>query len=84
MSILLTGATGLIGSRVAAALQGRDDVRALARSEAAATKLRDLDLQVVRGDLDDPTSLTAAFAGVERLFLLTPFSERQAVQEHAA
>lgn len=84
MSILLTGATGLIGSRVAAALRGRDDVRALARSDAAATKLGDLDVQVVRGDLDDPSSLTAAFAGVERIFLLTPFNERQAEQEHVA
>lgn len=84
MSILLTGATGLIGSRVAAALNGRGDVRALARNDAAAAKLGDIGVQVVRGDLDDPSSLAAAFAGAERLFLLTPFSERQAEQEHAA
>lgn len=84
MSILLTGATGLVGSRVAASLAGHAGVRALARSDRAAAALEADGGHPVRGDLDEPATLAAAFAGVERLFLLTPFGERQAAQEHAA
>ncbi|WP_433304505.1 NmrA family NAD(P)-binding protein [Actinoplanes sp. CA-030573] len=84
MSILLIGATGLVGTRLAAQLAGRDDVRALARSEATATRLTDAGVTAVRGDLADPASLTQAFDGVRRLFLLTPYGPQQTALEHAA
>lgn len=84
MTILLIGATGNVGHHIARGLAGRTDVRALARSSSSADALRDLGVDPVPGDLDDPNNLDAAFSGVERLFLLTPFSERQADQEHSA
>ena len=52
--ILLVGATGTVGSKVARLLAGRDDVRALARSDAAAAALAEQGVAVVRGDLPIP------------------------------
>jgi uncharacterized protein YbjT (DUF2867 family) len=83
-AILLIGATGRLGSRVARGLAGRPNVRALARSDASAAKLTRLGVEAVRGDLDDPGSLAAAMAGVQRLFLVTPFGDDQRAQEGRA
>ncbi|MGA4956953.1 NAD(P)H-binding protein [Streptomyces lavendulocolor] len=67
---LVTGATGTVGRQVVAELLrlGRP-VRALTRDPAKA----DLpgDVEVVRGDLTDPESLTAALDGVSGLHLIT-------------
>lgn len=87
--ILITGATGAVGSRLVRELAERDAggnlrVRALARTDASAEKLAGAGVEAVRGDLDDPTSLREAFEGVARLFLLTPFGASQARQEHNA
>jgi nucleoside-diphosphate-sugar epimerase len=50
--IFLTGATGFIGSRLAAVLRERgDDVRALVRSPAKSDALRELGCELVAGDL---------------------------------
>lgn len=84
MGILLTGATGVVGSRIVARLSDRHDVTAIARSDASADRLGTAGIRVVRADLDRPESLPPAFRGVTRLFLLTPYSERQLAQEHAA
>jgi uncharacterized protein YbjT (DUF2867 family) len=78
MKILLTGATGNVGAHVAAALAGRSDVRALALTEANAEALARQGLRdVVLGDLARPETLSRAFGGVDRLFLLTPFVPNQ-------
>lgn len=82
--ILITGATGVVGSRLLTALGARDDVRALARSESSAAALADAAVEVVRGDLERPDTLAPAFDGVKKLFLLTPYSLGQAEQEHNA
>jgi len=79
--ILLLGGTGQVGLRVAKLLQGRGDVRALAHSDASAQTLEQLGVEVVHGDLGRPETLATAFAGVETLFLLTPFSPEQLRQE---
>jgi len=72
--LLLIGATGTVGSHVARALAQRDDVRALAHNDASAQALRHGGLaEVVRGDLAAPAALPPAFAGVDRVFLLTPY-----------
>jgi uncharacterized protein YbjT (DUF2867 family) len=67
--ILITGATGNIGRELIVALEKTNaEVRLLVRDPAriaAATRH-------VVADLDDPTTLPAAFDGVEALFLLTP------------
>ncbi len=56
MRVFLTGATGFIGGRLAAALRARgDDVCALVRSPDKAADLRALGCELVAGDLDAVT-----------------------------
>ena len=69
---LVTGATGYIGGRLVPELLDRDyDVRALARNP---DKLADVPwrerAEVVRGDLGDADSLTAAFDGIDVVYYL--------------
>ena len=61
MKVLLTGATGYIGSAVADALRAAGhQVIGLARSETAARRLETRNIRVRRGDLNDAESLTQA------------------------
>jgi uncharacterized protein YbjT (DUF2867 family) len=69
---LVTGATGYIGGRLAPRLLDRGvAVRAMARNP---DKLEGVDwrdrVEVVRGDLGEPDSLTAAFDGVDVVYYL--------------
>jgi UDP-glucose 4-epimerase len=65
-SILITGATGKVGSRLAKRLALRGDhVRALVRDPARAADLREDRIEVVQGDLLQPDSLAAAVRGVD-------------------
>ncbi|HEY0815920.1 MAG TPA: NAD(P)H-binding protein [Pseudonocardia sp.] len=67
--ILVTGATGNVGRELTAALAERGaQVRLLVRDPARAVGRAER----VVADLDDPSTLPAAFDGVDRLFLLTP------------
>ena len=85
MKILITGATGTIGSQVARALLDRGaDVVVGVRDPAKAAALADAGAQVLRLDYDDPSTLPTAFAGVDRVFLLTPFIETFLPQVEAA
>ncbi|MFD3583726.1 SDR family oxidoreductase [Streptomyces sp. NPDC058683] len=69
--ILVTGATGTIGSDVVRQLAERGTkVRALTRDPAKARV--PAGLEVVRGDYGDPASLEAALAGATAVFLLRP------------
>lgn len=64
MTILVTGATGKVGSRLVKRLAARGDrVRALVRDRARASLGDQVELAI--GDLLDPGSLTAAVAGVD-------------------
>ncbi|MEM8531937.1 MAG: NAD-dependent epimerase/dehydratase family protein, partial [Chloroflexota bacterium] len=59
MNIFLTGATGTIGSAVADVLkQSGHTVIGLARSDESAVRLVERGIEVYRGDLLDPTTLT--------------------------
>ncbi|MFJ3566981.1 NmrA/HSCARG family protein [Streptomyces diastaticus] len=74
--ILVTGATGLQGGAVARELVGRGRaVAALVRDPAAgrARALADLGVELVRGDLDDESSLRAALEGFYGLFAVQNF-----------
>ena len=62
---LVTGATGLVGNNVVRALlaQGRP-VRVLARTTSDHRPLRDLDVEIVPGDIRDAAVVARACAGV--------------------
>ena len=64
--ILVVGGTGLLGRRLIPRLTGRGmDVRVMTRDPSAAGGLDACGVQVVGGDLRDPSSLRAAMDGVE-------------------
>ena len=69
--ILLTGATGYVGGRLLPLLQqsGRR-VRCLTRRPDALSDRAGATTTIVRGDVLDPSSLTAAFDGVETAYYL--------------
>jgi uncharacterized protein YbjT (DUF2867 family) len=69
--ILVTGATGNVGRELVRVLDDAGErVRILVRDPARASALP-AGAQRVVGDLDLPATLEPAFAGVDRLFLLT-------------
>ena len=73
MKILVTGATGNVGSLVVTELIKRGaEVRALVRKQPDAGKLP-AGVEVAVGDLLDPVSVEKAMQGVEKLFLLNAF-----------
>jgi uncharacterized protein YbjT (DUF2867 family) len=82
-ALLIVGATGTIGRHlVRLLLERRQPVRVLARDPAKAAALGDV--EVVEGDLSKPETLTAAFAGIEKVFVLAPPVPNLAALEGAA
>jgi uncharacterized protein YbjT (DUF2867 family) len=79
-TILVTGATGTVGSEVVRQLltakveRGYEDmiVKAAARS-ANDNTFSNLGVQAVQLDYNNPDTLSTALRGVDKLFLLTPF-----------
>ena len=66
MKILVTGATGKVGSRLAKRLAQRgDQVRALVREAARAADLREAGIELAVGDLLELDSLASAVRGVD-------------------
>jgi UDP-glucose 4-epimerase len=66
MRVLITGATGKVGSRLAKRLAVRgDQIRALVRDPGRTAELREHHVEIVRGDLLDHSSLDAAVNGVD-------------------
>ncbi|HET9983133.1 MAG TPA: SDR family oxidoreductase [Longimicrobiales bacterium] len=76
--VLVTGATGTVGSRVVGGLRARGvPVRAFVRDPArAATVLGDA-VELAAGDLGDPAAIRRALDGVDRVFLASPNHPRQ-------
>jgi uncharacterized protein YbjT (DUF2867 family) len=82
--ILVTGATGTVGSEVVRQLVATGErPRALVRDPATARQRLGDQVEHVVGDLDRPETIAAALAGVDRVFLLTPQSSRQPKWERA-
>ena len=75
-TILITGATGTVGSEVVKQLSSARQgvrVRAAVRSINKAAKIKAVGVEIAEVDYTKPTTLTKAFIGVDKLFLNTPF-----------
>jgi NAD(P)H dehydrogenase (quinone) len=87
MTLLVTGASGQLGRLVVESLLDRGtpaaDIIATARKPESIADLGELGVQVRRADYDDPASLDAAFAGVDRLLLVSSSEVGQRVTQHA-
>lgn len=69
MKALVTGATGFVGAAVARRLLGNQwQVRVLARRGSDRRNLKNLDVEVIEGDLTDVNSLQEAALGCEGVF----------------
>ncbi len=85
MRVLITGATGRVGSRFAPRLLQRgDSVRVLARQAERAEFLRQQGAEVAIGDLLQPETLAQAVAGVEAVVHLAAFFRGATPEENQA
>jgi uncharacterized protein YbjT (DUF2867 family) len=79
--ILITGATGNVGSAVLDILSSTDaNLRALVHDEPKAQSLRDRGVEAILGDFLDPESLAPALEGVGTVLLITPIHPEQVRQ----
>lgn len=80
-TILITGATGTVGREVVKELSvlGEDvRIRAGVHSVVKGENLKRLPgVELVEVEFDEPESLEAAFTHIDKLFLITPFTENQ-------
>ncbi|TLU87708.1 MAG: NAD-dependent epimerase/dehydratase family protein [Chlorobium sp.] len=71
-SILITGATGYIGSQIVFALlsqcSGEVNCRVIVRESSNSSFLEGLPVEIVRADILDPLALNEAFRGVDTVF----------------
>jgi nucleoside-diphosphate-sugar epimerase len=69
MTVLVTGASGFLGSHIAERLVRRGDrVRCLVRSTSQTDFLEELGVELVRGDITDAPGLVGAFDGVDTVY----------------
>ncbi len=87
MSIVVTGATGHLGRLAVEALLRRgvpaDQIVATGRRIEALSDLADRGITVKRADYTDPASLADAFAGAEKVLLVSSSEVGQRVTQHA-
>lgn len=69
MRALITGATGFLGSHIADRLVARgDEVCALVRPSSDTSFLQQLGVEMVTGDITDPSSLARAMTGTDVIY----------------
>ena len=79
--ILVTGATGNVGSAVLGNLGTTEvNLRTLAHDEAKAQSLKDRGVEAVVGDFLEPETLVPALEGVSTVLLITPIHPEQVTQ----
>ncbi|WP_017811210.1 SDR family oxidoreductase [Paenibacillus shenyangensis] len=86
MTILVTGATGKLGSKIVEKLLQTVPASELAvsvRNPAKAEHLRTLGVDVRHGDFDQPATLDQAFAGVDRLLIISADGDNETrIRQH--
>ena len=71
--IVITGATGTVGSKIAGILlKGDHQVTVIARHSEKLEKFRNLGAEVIIGDVNDVDTLTNAFKNADSAFLILP------------
>jgi uncharacterized protein YbjT (DUF2867 family) len=81
-AVLVTGATGSTGSALLELLVSRDvGVRAMVRREGDATRMAATGAETVVADFDDEAASGKALQGIDRVYLVTPSSERAEDQQ---
>jgi NAD(P)H dehydrogenase (quinone) len=88
MSIVLTGATGGLGSLVVQHLLKRvpaSEIVVSVRHPEKASALAEQGIEVRQGDYDDPASLQQAFAGADKLLIISSslLDDTARVRQHA-
>ena len=79
--ILVTGATGNVGSAVLGNLGTTEvNLRTLAHDEAKAQSLKDRGVEAVVGDFLEPETVIPALQGVSTVLLITPIHPEQVTQ----
>lgn len=74
MKLLVTGATGKLGSKIANVLLAKvpaDQLAVSVRNPEKAEDLRAKGVDVRHGDFDQPETLAAAFKGIDRLLIIS-------------
>jgi NAD(P)H dehydrogenase (quinone) len=87
MSVIVTGAAGHLGRLVTEQLLERlepEDLILVTRRPDALCELRARGARVRHGDFDDPASLRDAFAGGDRLLLISTDAVGRRVRQHRA
>lgn len=86
MKILVTGATGNLGSKVAASLLKTvpaSDLAVSVRNPEKAEELRAQGVEVRQGDFDCPETLDKAFAEIDRLLIISTDGDNETrIQQH--
>ena len=80
-TILITGATGFLGTHLLAALRSEEPearLRVMARGAGAIAQMDGV--EVARGDITKPAEVIAAAAGVDEIYHAAGFVERQSLR----
>lgn len=87
MKMLVTGATGKLGTKIVEALLKTVPAEQLAvsvRNTEKAEGLRARGIEVRQGDFDHPETLDSAFAGIDRLLLISADGDNETrIRQHA-
>lgn len=88
MKLLVTGATGKLGSLVVESLLRRvpaENIVVSVRNPEKAEHFREQGIEVRQGDFDQPKTLQQAFSGIDRLLIIsTDGDDETRIRQHAA